>query len=242
MLREISLVRFPSIVPLPAFGAGPAILVTPFAYATINFSGTADASSRVSLVAPFEASVQFALPGQPAISLPSVPTFKPELGAPDAAAAIELGVELEVGVIFLVAIEGLPIGGPSLSTSLGIDLHVSALPSPAWNADLATELRGAWTFLDPVTSLPEIPATSKRLAKDTWNLAGGALPGGLSSSRWSRVYDLLDSETSGALVKTGDGAVLMGNSRLGSWPWMSAIDGLGVPTWQILPSHSRPAR
>ena len=144
-------IRLPTTA-LPAITVGD-VVVTPFAAMTINVSGTADASGRVSVVAPFEAGAQFelVLPGQPAISFSTVPRFKPELGAPDATAAIELNADLEVGVVFLVAINGVEIGGPSLSTLVGIDLHVSGLPSPAWNADIATELRGGWTFL------PEIP-------------------------------------------------------------------------------------
>ena len=105
-------IRLPTTA-LPAITVGD-VVVTPFAAMTINVSGTADASGRVSVVAPFEAGAQFelVLPGQPAISFSTVPRFKPELGAPDATAAIELNADLEVGVVFLVAINGVEIGGP----------------------------------------------------------------------------------------------------------------------------------
>ncbi len=53
------------LTPLPAFAVGQSIVVTPFAYTTLNFFGTADAGARVSLVAPFEAGVWFELPGDP---------------------------------------------------------------------------------------------------------------------------------------------------------------------------------
>ncbi len=226
---------FTGSVPLPMTALPPftvgSVVVTPFVYSTLNFTGSAAATSRVSLVAPFEASVQFAQPGK-LITTPTRPTLKPELGAPDAAAGAEVGLDLEVGVIFLVSIDGIPVGGPALSTTVGIDLHIAGLPAPAWSADLATELWGAWTFLDPVTSLPTIPNAGKRLAHESATIAGGAIPLGLSSSRWSRVYDLQESELSAGLVKSGDGAVLVGNTRLNSMPWMSAIDGTGLPLWQ----------
>jgi hypothetical protein len=215
-------------IPLAAFPVGGNIIVTPYLYPTVNYSGTADTASRLSVVAPFETSVEFNGSGRPAMRVVDAPAFDPQVGGPDAAAAIELSVDIEMALIFLIEIEGIPIGGPALSASVGIDVHVSALPAPALYADLTTELRGGWTFI------AALPAASKHLAGGSKRILGRMAANGLATPRWSYVHALQDSETSGALLKTGAGAVLMANSRLGSTPWLSAIGSLGLPEWQRL--------
>ncbi len=221
------------LAPLPAFSVGPHLVVTPYVSTTVHLTGSAEGTSRVSVVAPFSASVAVALPGpgEPLLSVPVPPTFDAELGAPDAAANVELGVDVEVGLIFLVAIDGVSVGGPALFASLGIDVDVSALPSPAWEAELVTELSGAWTFPDPTSSLPEIPASVPLLPGPVVHLAGGTLPGGSSAARWSRSYDTLEDDAAAGLLARGDGAVLVGN-RASSQPWLAEIDGGGGPAWQ----------
>ncbi|NUO54142.1 MAG: hypothetical protein HOV80_35290, partial [Polyangiaceae bacterium] len=222
-----------ALTPLPAFSVGSQLVVTPYVSTTVNITGSAEGTSRTSLVAPFSASVEVGLPGpgEPVISVPVSPTFDPELGAPDAAASVELGVDVEVGLIFLVAIDGIPVGGPALFASLGIDVGVSALPTPVWEAELVTELGAAWTFPDPTSSLPEIPASIPLVSEPVVELVGGSLSGGLSSTRWSRSYDTLQDDSAVGVLERGDGAVLVGSS-LASRPWMAEIDSGGVPGWQ----------
>ena len=210
---------------LPAFQVGQHIVVTPYAFTTLNFGGTASATASASVVAPFEASVAFSLK---APGLGSAPKFKPELGSPEASGAMELSVTADVGVVFVVMIDGVVVGGPAVATSLGVDLHLATSPVPSWSVDLSNQVSAGWSF-DPTTGMPD-PA--KHFPKKEWRVVSGVLPRVLPATRWSRIYDLQTAEHAATAVATRAGVTVVGNTGLGSGSWMTSLDGGGLPRWQ----------
>lgn len=199
------------------------VIVTPYLAPRLKYSGNFSASARVSFVIPFAASAQFIGRAGPQIEVPEI---EPEIGMPEASSELEFSVELDLSLVFMVTVEGLPIGGPALTVTLGLEAHVAALPTPEWHCDMTTALSSGWTLA------PGSPLTDSRVIRGRKRLGEGALPALLPGSRWSRVYDVHDSVTSAGLVPDGEGAILIGNSRLGAWPWLAAVDRSGAISWQ----------
>lgn len=115
-----------AMIPLPPFTVGSAT-VSPYVQVKLHLEGTADAGARVSVVAPFHIDSRFTNPGPP--DRPPRPRFEPEFGPPDPAQAsgMEGRIEFEVVVAFLVAIEGIPVGGPVIGTSLGVIVKIDLI-------------------------------------------------------------------------------------------------------------------
>ncbi len=228
------------ITPLPPFQVGPTILVLPWAYATVELEGTVQAGTRVSVVAPFQASMGVSIFGSPFIQVAGTPSFKPAVGAPDptSAAELDLQVKLGVGVFFSISINGVSIGGPSVEASLGIGIEVAPLASAWWSATGLTLLTAEWAFGDPSLGMFTLPGSKLILAQSFRPIgsAPGALPFASSSSRWSRTYDLGDAEEAKALVATTVSRItVVGNGAgVAHRPWLASIDGFGVPTRETL--------
>lgn len=219
-------------VPLPSITVG-AVVASPFVRATIRLAGTADADARVSLVAPFRlGTAHVDAGGQQTADLSEPPRLLPEVGGPDPASAgsVEAELDLEVALAFLVSVGGIPIGGPVVGHSVGAVLRVDPGADPWWSADGAFEVLGGWTFADPVTGLPLVEELAT-LFRDERPIASaeGPLPAVTTSSRWSRVFDISNSDHAGGAVVDGDGLIVVDDDGA---PWVAGLDGLGVPRWQ----------
>jgi hypothetical protein len=85
----------------------------------------------------------------------SSPRHAPEIGLPDSPVALahRARIDLEIILALLIAIEGVPVGGPVIGTSLGTIIEVD--PSAvAVNGEV--EIVGGWAFLG-LDGLPDIP-------------------------------------------------------------------------------------
>lgn len=136
-------------VPLPPFQLGPDVVVTPTAFLSFVIEGSAAGVAHVAAVMPFETGVSFTLQdGQPVVQLADTPRFRPLVGGPDVASAVELDLQASVvvGVAFLTEVEGFPIGGPFVQEKLGAELAVSPAATPWWSASGVASLQGGWSF------------------------------------------------------------------------------------------------
>jgi hypothetical protein len=213
------------MTPLAVIPITDTVSVTPFVYASMDYEVLAAASGSASVIVPFEASADFTKRSNDSeVHLHERRAQRPRVGAPDVAASIDFDADFEVGVVFMITVDGLSLGGPTLAQLTGLDLHVTALPAPAWNAELTLALRGGWSIT------PEFPVFSHNLAEVVVPVPGASLPGGLTPTRWSRVYDSQENEHAGAFVQTDDGVVLL--AEAGGWPWLSQIDASGEFAWQ----------
>lgn len=210
-----------AMIPLPPFTVG-SVTVSPYVQVKLHLEGTADAGARVSVVAPFRIGGRFTNPGPPDQS--PRPRYEPEFGPPDPAQAIGMAgsIELEVVVAFQIAINGFPVGGPVIGTSLGVIVEIDTDPAaPAW-WDLGglVKVVGGWAFLDPATLLPDIP---EELAvvfgpyRRNIDSADGPLPViGTESSRWSQVYDIAGDDEAVAAVAVENGLIVLETDTRGA--------------------------
>jgi hypothetical protein len=200
--------------------------VTPYAYVKMHYEVNAAASGVASVILPFNAGLRMQRrSGDPDVQFDEQARPQPQIGAPDAAASIDLELTFDVGVVFLMVVNGIPLGGPSIAQPTTLGLHLTALPQPAWSADITGELRAGWSFA------PGEPLFSASAIEATHPLPGGTFGEGLRQLRWSRVYDLQESETSGGLAPLPDGgAMLLGTSH--GWPWLARVDAGGQIVWQ----------
>ena len=220
-------------IPLPPFGIGPSIEVSPYAQVRLRLHGSADAGARVSMVAPFRIGTSFSGAGGADLSEP--PRFEPEIGTPDLADAVAFDgiVELDITMTFLTTIEGIPIGGPVIGTTLGAALAVDPALATWWDLDGLAKVVGGWAFLDPVTLLPDVPENLPVLVQGRWNIdeADEPLPGVETSTRWSQVFDIeRDDDTTGILAD-GNALVVL---EAGDDSWLATLDGLGAPASQSI--------
>jgi hypothetical protein len=221
-------------VPLAQFQAGPAT-VTPYLGVDVRFSGHAEAGAAVSVVAPFDVGAALSRTGgRPTATSTGSPSFRPEVGLPDAAgaASFEATVELELTLTFMVAINSVPVGGPVLAASLGAVLDVDLDgPGPWWDLDGITGLKYGWSAPD-VTGAPEPPGSLKPLfPRRRFNIdhARDAAPFADVSTRWSRAFSIFNDDDLGGLVGFGDQLVV---AESAGPPWLATLDGVGNPAWQ----------
>jgi hypothetical protein len=216
-------------IPLPPFTVGEAIQVSPYLQVKVLAEGSADAGARVSLVAPFRLGTAFAGAGvpEPEGTISSEPEFEPEVGLPDLASLVDFDgkVTLEVTVSFLIAIEGIPIGGPVIGTDLSAVLAIDG-GNGIWDLNGLGEIVGGWTFLDPATLLPDIPDDLPVLRTlPEWDIDDGTIPAIERSTRWSRVFDISNDDEAAAALPDGEGLIVF---ERGGYNWFASLDGLGV--------------
>jgi hypothetical protein len=226
-------------VPLAEFPAGP-VTVIPYLGIDVQFSGHAEAGAQLSLVAPFNVSAAIAkLGGRPTATAEERPTFRPEIGLPDVANALAFNaeVELNISVTFMMLLNGVPIGGPALIAALGAALDVDLTADPWWSLDGTAGLKYAWATPDPA-GLPQLPRRPPSLFPTAhFPIAHARDEGPVSdvSTRWSRAFDIFNSDVAGAVLPIGDRLVVAENA---SSPWMATLDGTGNPTWQHTDTQS----
>ena len=129
------------LVPLPSFAFGD-VVVSPFASGSASFSGRAEASGTVSVLAPFQAGAEFGVPDQPVVLL-EIPRFVPEFGTPEVAAGIDINVDVEASVVFMVAINGVSIGGPPCRARSASIWRWMRCPCPVTTRSRARSCAGA---------------------------------------------------------------------------------------------------
>ena len=221
-------------LPLAEFQAGPASVI-PYLGVDVRFSGHAEAGAAVSVVAPFDVSAALSkLGGRPSASSIEPPSFRPEIGLPDMASALafQATVELDVSVTFMLAINGIPVGGPVLAAGLGAVLDVDLDgPGPWWDLDGIAGLKYGWSNPD-LAGAPEPPNTLRSLfPRRQFDIDHARDAGPLAdvSTRWSRAFSIFNDDDLGGLVADGDSLVIAEDAGT---PWMSTLDGLGNVTSQ----------
>jgi hypothetical protein len=208
---------------LPTFAIGP-VDVTPFAQGRLLLDGTADASARVSMVAPFRVGGSFEKGGSPQAQSTS-PRFDPELGTPELAGNFLGTVEIEVTMTFLTSISGFPVGGPVIGPRFGVTLDADTMN---WDLDGDLEVVGGWAFPDALGE-PDLPDDLEVLINPpAWNIASGTIPSLGPSTRWSQVFDVVNDDNAGAAALFGNRVVVV---ETNDEPWLSSLQD-GVPSWQ----------
>lgn len=216
---------------LPPFEMGT-VIVTPYIGVNLRLSGHAGA--QISMVAPFDIGTAFSKSDTAANAhTTTTPTFLPEVGLPDLANALSFDatVTVELSTTFLVSISGIPIGGPVLATSLGVELDVDLRDQPWWDLNGLAELKYGWSMPD-LLGQPKPPRRMPTLVPlSRWNIAEAEdePPTADVSTRWARAFDIFNQDHAGAVLPIGDELVVVEND---SSPWMTTLDGLGNPTWQ----------
>ena len=220
-------------LPLTPFEAGP-LTITPYLGVTVRISGDAEAGAQVSVVAPFDVSAILSSLGQQRdASADTAPSFRPEIGLPDAANALALHatVELELTTTFMILVGNVvPIGGPVIAAALGAELDVDlGGRGPWWDLDAITGLKYGWSMPDALGA-PQ-PAGRLRPLFDPLTVdidsADDAAPLADVSTRWSHTFDSHNDDDAGAVIPAGEELVVVEQSGT---PWMATLDGFGNPT------------
>lgn len=158
---------------LPPFEIGT-VIVTPYIGVNLRLSGHAEAGAQISMVAPFDLGTAFSkADAAPTVRSTTTPTFFPEVGLPDLANALSFDatVEVELTTTFLVSISGIPIGGPVLAASLGIELNVDLQDPQWWTLDGLAGLKYGWSMPD-LLGAPKPPRRMPTLVPNSrWNIA-----------------------------------------------------------------------
>ena len=217
-----------STIPLPPIDFGGNVTVTPYVQVRLLLQGTAEAAARVSVVAPFRAGAAFSKAGRRGTDLSSDPQFDAEVGMPDVSGNFDGTVQLEVTTTFLVAIQGIAVGGPVVGTRFGARVQID-LAALTWTIDGLGTIVGGWAFLDPTTGLPDVPEDLSTRDLPTWNIASGTLPELGPSTRWSRAFDVQNDDNAAVALLAGGDVVVV---ESGDEPWLASLDQTGVPRWQ----------
>jgi hypothetical protein len=216
-----------AMIPLPPISAGPSIEVSPFVEVRLHLAASADADARISVVAPFRLGSGFAFDGSLRAGMSSPPRHEPQIGLPDSPVALAGGVDLEIILALLIAIEGVPVGGPVIGTSLGTIIEVD--PSAvAVNGEV--EIVGGWAFLG-VDGLPDIPEDLVQLhplVRFEIPSPGGPFAGA-APTRWSRLFNIDSDDGAAAILPAGAGTTVIEDR---GHPWLATLDGAGVPISQ----------
>ena len=220
-----------ALLGLPPFSAGPGIEVSPFVQVKVHFDATADTDGRISVVAPFRIGSGFFYDGSTHAGLSSPPRYEPEVGLPDAAVNFVGSIELEIVVALLIAIEAVPVGGPVIGPSFGVQLEIDS--TTGWDLDGSIKILGGWAFPDPLAPpFPAIPEDLRDLHPPVQfdiDGAAGPFPVGVPTTRWSRVFDIAGDDGAAAALPAGDSLIVV--EATGN-PWMASLDELGLPQWQ----------
>lgn len=215
------------MLPLPPIAAGPSIEISPFVEVRLHLGASADADARISVVAPFRLGSGFAFDGSLRAGMSSSPRHAPEIGLPDSPVALAGSVDLEIILALLIAIEGVPVGGPVIGTSLGTIIEVD--PSAvAVNGEV--EIVGGWAFLG-LDGLPDIPEDLVQLhpfVRFEIPSPGGPFAGA-APTRWSRLFDIDSDDGAAAILPAGAGTIVIEDR---GHPWLATLDGAGVPISQ----------
>lgn len=221
-----------ALVALPPLVIEP-ITVSPFVQVAVHVAATADAAGVVSVVAPFHIGSGFSFDGSSRAGLTRQPRFAPEVGFPDTTGSITAQIDVETVLALMMSINDIPLGGPVLGPSLGVLLEVDS--ATGFDLDGRVRIVGGWAFPDPLNfGFPSIPEDLETLVEPVrFDIAdvAGPLEVGLTSTRWSRQYAVDGAEHGRALVPQADGLALVGGSP--GLPWLTSLDDLGVPRWQI---------
>ena len=127
---------------------------------------------------------------------------------------------------------GLPIGGPAVGASFGTLLSVD--PVAGLDVDGVVEIAGGWVFpgLDGLPDIPaELPILHPVAQFDILAVAGPITPG-VTSTRWSRRFDIPFNESAAAILPAGDGLVVVGGGVSGVIAWLATLDPDGEPIAQ----------
>jgi hypothetical protein len=216
-----------AMIPLPPISAGPSIEVSPFVEVRLHLAASADVDARISVVAPFRLGSGFAFDGSLRAGMSSPPRHEPQIGLPDSPVALAGSVDLEIILALLIAIEGVPVGGPVIGTSLGTIIEVD--PSAvAVNGEV--EIVGGWAFLG-VDGLPDIPEDLVQLhplVRFEIPSPGGPFAGA-APTRWSRLFNIDSDDGAAAILPAGAGTTVIEDR---GHPWLATLDGAGVPISQ----------
>lgn len=217
------------LVPLPPIQISPNVLVSPFAFAELNVTGTIEAGVRTSFTVPFAVEAGVYFPGFFGLTAP--PRFFPAATPPDTS---QLGMDIvlscSVGTCFLVSVNGIPIGGPAMTLTVGSTLEIDPVASPWWQSNGFFRVDGSWGFPDAGGGLASFPGSEFLIFRRGFHIASapGSLPGNLTQTHWSKVYDISDNEDATAILRAGDQFHIFGNGMgPGNRQWMLTLDGNG---------------
>ena len=216
-------------IPLPPINVSAVVTVTPYVQMRLLLSGTAAATARVSVVAPFHVGAAFSKASRRRTDLSSEPQFTAEVGLPEVSGNFDGTVSLEVTTTFLVAIQGFEVGGPVVGTRLGAHLQVD-VAAATWTLDSLVSIIGGWAFRDPTTGLPDVP--EEDLLEREFpprHLADGSIPELGPATRWSRVFDVERDDNAATALLAGEEMVVV---ESGDHPWLASLGPLGAPSWQ----------
>ena len=227
---------------LPPIQVTPLVQIQPVMFLGAEVSGNAAAGMTTSLVQRFEIGTQINIGASLGVTQ-SDPTFGSRHGTPEitGTTAADVTVAVEAELIFFIVANGAPVGGPTISADFGATIRLEPLANPWWTIDSFVEIEAGAELLGGADVSTPIWSEQMRVAD-----AGGPVPTAPSTTRWSRSFDLSDTEDATSIVPVGRGFLVVGN---GQGPtneaWIALLDETGSPIWERLsgtpPIGSRPA-
>jgi len=197
-------------------------------------AGEVEAGMRVGVVGSFDAdgaaiSNQRAAAGYHAPENVAFEVSPPELTG---ASGLDLQVAFEAGVFVAIQVSGLTVSTPYMKVRSGVELSVDPSGDPWWDVNGFVVPIAGWDFA--LSSTPSMAMAPNPFLFDVAD-AGGPLPAGwlAESARWSRTYDLLDSESIEAVSEFDDGWIVAGqDGGAGARGWLARIDAAGDVVWE----------
>ncbi len=227
------------LLPLPPFQVGANIIVVPHAYANVTFRGTAEAGMRIAMVQEISTLVSISIASTSSAGTDGPPKFHADFTPPEVTGASGFDVEMEVhaGVLFLVTVQGIPIGGPIVEASFGLEFGVNPVLNPWWELDGLVAVTIGWAAPDFDLAL-DVPVADVTLYRKKSNVAqarSGFPVLAVPSFRWSRVFDLAADEGATALVPLKSGYVVLGNGAgIFNRAWIAGLALDGSASWEKL--------
>lgn len=208
---QTSLVAPPVV--LPAIPIVTGVEIVPVITLAIGVGGEAEGGMRLAVVQEYSASVGAGIGTLTAADLTEPPVFTSQISPPEIAGGtdVELWIAIIARVKFFIVFQGIPLGGPMVTTSAGLDLAVTPAADPWWSLDFDAELSVGASLFGLSAALP-LWSTSQNLAD-----AGGPFPIDLPLTRWSQAYALEPKLKGTSIAAMDDGFALVGNLSGAGW-------------------------
>jgi hypothetical protein len=203
--------------------------VIPVLALVFRISGEAEGGMKISAVSQFTASYSVGIGSTPDSTLLQPPLFDSQVGPPEVSGStnVDLILEIETRMVFLISWGGIILGGPMVSTAADLHLSVTPTADPWWTLEFGASASAGATFLGLVAIAP-LWDTAESLDD-----AGGPFPLDLTTTRWSTVYELAEATGGTSVTPLGDDLAVVGTGNDSNGQgWFLRLDPEGEIDWQ----------
>lgn len=228
---------------LPPIIVSPLVTVQPILRLGAEIEGTAEPGMVVSFLQRFELTARIRAGQGLNVQLIGQPSEASRFGVPEltGTSPVSAQIGLTAELIFFIQANGISTSGPFVSADFGSRFSVDPLSDPWWRVQ-------GYLDVEAGAKIPLVGQVSQTLVSNTFPIAdaGGPLGANPSSTRWSRTFDLDQTEDATSIVGLADGFLVAGNGKGPSHQaWVAKLDEGGAPLWEQLSDFlligSRPA-